>query len=117
MPRQKRADEVGVIDHAINRGNARQKIFLKQDGIRKGVGHRFGGLSNSLSAWPVPRTRAWIDRVAQAFSQSKQEELRWSMRRRVPFGEETWVESTARKFDLESTMRPQGRPRKLPRPS
>ncbi|TWT98671.1 transposase [Stieleria varia] len=31
MPRQKRADEAGVIDHAINRGNARQKIFLKQD--------------------------------------------------------------------------------------
>ncbi|TWU07586.1 transposase [Stieleria varia] len=31
MPRQKRADEAGVIYHAINRGNARQKIFLKQD--------------------------------------------------------------------------------------
>lgn len=31
MPRQKRADEAGVIYHAINRGNARQKIFLKQE--------------------------------------------------------------------------------------
>lgn len=31
MPRQKRADEACVIDHAINRGSARQKNFLKQE--------------------------------------------------------------------------------------
>lgn len=31
MPRQKRADEAGVIYHAINRGNARQTIFHKDE--------------------------------------------------------------------------------------
>jgi hypothetical protein len=31
MPRQKRVDEAGVIYHAINRGNARQAIFLKHE--------------------------------------------------------------------------------------
>ena len=31
MPRQKRADEAGVIYHALNRGNARQQIFHKQE--------------------------------------------------------------------------------------
>lgn len=31
MPRQKRADEAGSIYHALNRGNARQKIFHKDE--------------------------------------------------------------------------------------
>lgn len=31
MPRQKRADEAGAIYHALNRGNARQRIFHKDE--------------------------------------------------------------------------------------
>jgi putative transposase len=31
MPRQKRADAAGVIYHALNRGNARQRIFRKDE--------------------------------------------------------------------------------------
>jgi putative transposase len=31
MPRQRRADEAGVIYHALNRGNARQAIFHKDE--------------------------------------------------------------------------------------
>lgn len=31
MPRQKRSDEAGVIYHALNRGNERQKIFRKDE--------------------------------------------------------------------------------------
>lgn len=31
MPRQKRADEAGVIYHALNRGNARQALFRKTE--------------------------------------------------------------------------------------
>ncbi|MFG0263981.1 MAG: hypothetical protein ACF8AM_02375, partial [Rhodopirellula sp. JB055] len=66
-----------------------------------------------LSAWPVRRSANWIARVQADFTKSEREQLAWSVRRGVPFGEETWVESIARKFDLESTMRPRGRPKKL----
>ncbi|WP_207399381.1 transposase, partial [Bremerella alba] len=31
MPRQKRADEGGSIYHALNRGNARQALFHKEE--------------------------------------------------------------------------------------
>ncbi|QDV58589.1 hypothetical protein Mal33_46120 [Rosistilla oblonga] len=40
--------------------------------------------------------------------------MRWSVRRGTPFGEETWGESHAQRLDLESTLRPRGRPRNLP---
>lgn len=67
-----------------------------------------------LSAWPVERRSDWTDWVITEFSESEQRQIDWSMKRGVPFGGETWVESTARKFGLESTMRPRGRPRKFP---
>lgn len=66
-----------------------------------------------LSAWPIPRRRGWLDWVSQELSSKERQRLSWSIKRGAPFGDETWVESVARRFDLESTMRPQGRPRKF----
>lgn len=66
-----------------------------------------------LAPWPIPRRSGWIDWVRTALSQKELERLQWCMQRGAPFGEETWVEAIARKFDLESTLRPRGRPKKL----
>jgi len=71
-------------------------------------------LSRSLlSSWPIPRRANWIDWVRTDFSQPEATQIQRSMRRGVPFGDERWVESIARKFGLESTMRPRGRPKKV----
>lgn len=67
-----------------------------------------------LSPWPVPRLPNWIERVNQAIGAKEQEKLRQSMRRGSPFGDEQWVGSTARRLNLESTLRPRGRPRRFP---
>ncbi len=65
-----------------------------------------------LSPWPIPRPPNWTQRVNVPLSKPELEGVRWSIRRSSPFGEETWVESTARRLDLEMTLRPRGRPRK-----
>jgi putative transposase len=49
MPRQKRIDEAGAIYHVINRGNARQKIFLKHEDYEAFIGI----LSEGLEKYPV----------------------------------------------------------------
>lgn len=67
-----------------------------------------------LAAWPIPRHRDWIRCVTMALSDQEINRLHWSKARGCPFGEQGWVESTARRFDLEMTMRPRGRPRKFP---
>jgi len=69
-----------------------------------------------LSAWPLPRLPNWVKRVNETLSEKEVGAVRWSVKRGSPFGNETWVESTARRLDLESTLRPRGRPRvrKLP---
>jgi putative transposase len=38
--------------------------------------------------------------------------LRRSVARGCPFGNESWMERTAKRLGLEATLRPQGRPRK-----
>lgn len=49
MPRQKRADEAGVIYHALNRGNARQTIFHKDEDYEAFV----RVLAEGLEKYPV----------------------------------------------------------------
>jgi len=65
-----------------------------------------------LARWPIPRKPNWIQWVHTDFSDSERKQIKWSMQRGVPFGAENWVESVVRKFGLESTMRPRGRPKK-----
>ena len=64
-----------------------------------------------LSPWPLSRLPGWVDRVNAPLSKQELEAVRLSAHRGRPLGDEGWVESTARRLNLESTMRPRGRPR------
>jgi putative transposase len=64
-----------------------------------------------LSPWPIARLPNWVDRVNEPLSEKELTRVRWSVKRGSPFGNETWVESIARRLSLESTLRPRGRPR------
>jgi len=45
----------------------------------------------------------------------EQQRMQQSISRGAPFGDEAWVKRSARRLGLESTLRPQGRPKKLPK--
>jgi len=64
-----------------------------------------------LSAWPIARLPHWIKRVNEPQGEKELKAVRWSIKRGSPYGHEGWVESTARRLGLESTLRPRGRPR------
>ena len=64
-----------------------------------------------LSPWPIPRPRGWIERVNQSQSEKELAIVRDCVKRGRPFGDPEWVELTAKHFDLQSTLRPRGRPR------
>ena len=67
-----------------------------------------------LSTWPIPRPANWEDRVRSELSPKVLQQIRWCVRRGCPFGDARWVETTARRLGLESTLRPRGRPRIFP---
>lgn len=63
------------------------------------------------SRWPLdPPTdhEAWL---ATEPSEHREDDVRHSIRRGAPFGDEVWREATAQKWGLESTLTPRGRPK------
>ncbi len=64
-----------------------------------------------LSPWPIPRPPRWVQRANEPLSQRELDTVRLCAQRGRPLGDEAWVKSVAHRLNLESTMRPRGRPR------
>lgn len=64
-----------------------------------------------LSSWPMPRLPGWTARVNECLTTQELKAVRLSAQRGKPLGDEAWVQSIARRLNLESTIRPRGRPR------
>ena len=65
-----------------------------------------------LSPWPVPRRPSWVDHVNAPQSEAELQAVRRSIERGRPFGDENWTNRAVERLDLETTLRPRGRPRK-----
>ena len=70
-----------------------------------------------LSRWPLPQPRDWLSVVARSQPKSQLDQIRLSVRRGQPYGSQTWIERTATDLNLESTLRPRGRPKKIEPPN
>jgi putative transposase len=65
-----------------------------------------------LSPWPLARAPRWAQRVNQPLTAAELRAVRTSVNRGAPFGDEAWVQRIAQQLNLQSTLRPRGRPRK-----
>ena len=63
-----------------------------------------------LSAWPIPRRPNWVEKVNEPLTERELAAVRRSAQRGRPLGKPAWVESTAQRLGLASTLRPRGRP-------
>jgi putative transposase len=65
-----------------------------------------------LHEGPMERGNDWLQVVHEPSTDAELARLRQSVHRGTPFGNEPWVKRIAVRLGLESTLRPQGRPRK-----
>lgn len=65
----------------------------------------------ALTGWPVPIPRQWTKLVNTAQTEAELEAIRKAIKRGRPFGDDNWTTKTAERLDLQSTLRPRGRPR------
>lgn len=65
-----------------------------------------------LSELPVDRPEKWQDYVDTPLTEKELQKIRESVKRQSPYGDADWELITCRKFGLESTINPLGRPRK-----
>ena len=64
-----------------------------------------------LSRWPVNRTPKWAARVNEPLTEEALADIRVCATRGRPFGEKRWRDTTAKRLNLVSTIRPRGRQR------
>jgi len=65
-----------------------------------------------LAAWPLRRLAGWVELVNTPQTEAELSALRRSVNRGCPFGETSWSDEMVHRLGLESTLRPQGRPKK-----
>lgn len=65
-----------------------------------------------LATWPCERPGDWATMVNTPLTDAELALLRRCVRRGTPFGDDLWVRQTVQTLGLESTLRPQGRPKK-----
>jgi putative transposase len=65
-----------------------------------------------LSRWPVHRPRNWLDYVNRPQTEAEVEALRKCVQRGTPFGSDVWINRSATRLDLHSSLRRRGRPKK-----
>lgn len=66
-----------------------------------------------LTEPPVELPRYYAQWINEPESLKELEQLRASVRRNSPFGNDAWVDHMISKYELESTVRSQGRPRNI----
>jgi len=73
-----------------------------------------GGIEQKklLSPWPVPEPKNYLTWLNEPRSPEEEEVLKKSIERGSPYGSDSWLQSVVRKFKLETTLRPRGRPKK-----
>ena len=76
--------------------------------------HKYGSAEHRamISKWPLPRPRKWVQYVNEPATEAELDAIRRSCQRGTPYGRKAWVEKTARKLGLQSTLRTPGRPKK-----
>jgi putative transposase len=70
-------------------------------------------LPDWMASPPIAFPVDWLQRVQSPLSQEILDRLDNCMERGCPYGDAPWVQRTATRFKLESTLRPRGRPKKI----
>jgi putative transposase len=64
-----------------------------------------------LSAWPAPRQAQWAEHVNEPLTEAELLGVRRSVDRGRPYGSDAWCTNAIQRLQLETTLRPRGRPR------
>jgi len=70
-------------------------------------------LYNELAASPAVRQRKWAEKVHEPIEEQALAAIRRASATGLPYGNPAWVDRLAKKLELDLTIRPRGRPRKL----
>jgi len=108
-------DHFLVVCRYVERNALRANLVAKAEAWRYGSLWRWQQKTEPtpklLSSWPLRRPSGWVKRVNEALTEKERTHLRECLQRGRPYGDETWTVKIVERLNLESTMRPRGRPK------
>jgi putative transposase len=109
-------DHFYTVARYVERNALRAKLVRRAENWRWGSLYRWAHGSAEdkqlLAAWPLPRRPNWVKHVNSPQTEPEMQAVRRSIKRCSPLGDDPWTDRVVRKMGLESTLRPQGRPKK-----
>jgi putative transposase len=105
-------DHLLAVHRYIERNPVRAGLVPRAEDWRWSSAAPARGEGPVLTPSPVHHLGDWLCHVNKPQSEAEVEALRECIRRRRPYGSELWTRRTARKMDLEASLRPVGRPAK-----
>ncbi len=89
--------------------------------VERAEGRRWGSLWRRVSGTPEQRElpadgplafpKDWLQLVNRPQSEAEVQALRHCVLKSMPYGGDRWVKTTAKRLNLESSLRPRGRPK------
>jgi putative transposase len=105
-------DHLLTVLRYIERNPLRAGVVARaEDWLWSSLRERSGG-ATWLTACPVAGPKDWVGWVNGPMTEAELDALRRSVNRGTPFGNEAWVQRTARRLGLEASLNPRGRPRR-----
>ncbi len=97
-----------------------ERNALRAKLVRKAENWRWGSLWQrlnppgdvTLDCWPIQFPKQWTDWVNQPQTEAVVAAIQQSIKRGAPYGNDDWVRRTAKRLQLEKTLKPRGRPRR-----
>ena len=97
-----------------------ERNALRANLVRKAENWRWSSLRErvnptgtvTLDRWPIPAPRDWRQIVTNPQTEAEVAAIQKAIKRGCPFGGDRWINTTAKRLQLESTLRPRGRPKK-----
>ncbi len=97
----------------VERNPLRAKLVARAEQWRwSSLWHRARRETGLLDDGPVRLSHDWLRYVRSPQNEAELVALRQSVIRGAPFGDHSWQQRTVKQLELESTLRPRGRPRK-----
>ncbi len=88
-------------------------VFSAKDWFWSSLQERLGGKKEKIiNCPPVELPSDWMRFVDEPLTERELEKIRQSVVRQTPFGNHKWQKRISQNLNIESTLRPRGRPRK-----
>ena len=97
----------------VRSGLVRSAVEWRWSSLYERVTKSYRLISDKMFVEIPKDAQEWIRYVDRTLTEEERMRIRTCIKRQAPFGDSAWIEAFSKKYGLEKTIRPRGRPKKI----